>query len=222
MKIVNFADGFSSVAPPAIDDYVSQAELDAHTSNTSNPHSTTKAQVGLSNVPDVDCTNPANIIQDATHRFVTDAEKTLWNAGGIQKDTYANLLTWVLTAINGAFAFSTDTKVMYYAVDGELQEVALMKTINGTITNAQITVGTSRVRATVSGSAPSSSRKRLAITPLVTNGAIYIGGSGVTTANGRPIIGPDTIYLDWDASDYYLISDNSTGSDSIVAITEVV
>lgn len=36
--------------------------------------------VGLGNVPNVDATNPANITQDSTHRFATDAEKTSWNA----------------------------------------------------------------------------------------------------------------------------------------------
>lgn len=40
----------------------------------------TKGDVGLGSVPNVDATNPANITQDATHRFATDAEKTLWNS----------------------------------------------------------------------------------------------------------------------------------------------
>lgn len=40
----------------------------------------TKAQIGLSNVPDIDATNPSNTVQDATHRFVTDSEKSTWNA----------------------------------------------------------------------------------------------------------------------------------------------
>jgi len=35
--------------------------LTSHTSNTSNPHATTKAQVGLSDVPNVDTTNASNI-----------------------------------------------------------------------------------------------------------------------------------------------------------------
>jgi hypothetical protein len=35
--------------------------LTSHTSNTSNPHATTKAQVGLGNVADVDTTNASNI-----------------------------------------------------------------------------------------------------------------------------------------------------------------
>jgi hypothetical protein len=35
--------------------------LTSHTSNTSNPHATTKAQVGLGDVPNVDTTNASNI-----------------------------------------------------------------------------------------------------------------------------------------------------------------
>ena len=38
------------------------ANLTAHIANTSNPHSVTKAQVGLANVQDVDTTNASNII----------------------------------------------------------------------------------------------------------------------------------------------------------------
>jgi hypothetical protein len=38
-----------------------------------------KADVGLGNVPNLDTSNPANITQDATHRFATDTEKGTWN-----------------------------------------------------------------------------------------------------------------------------------------------
>lgn len=37
------------------------------------------ADVGLGNVPNVDATNPANITQSASYRFVTDTEKSTWN-----------------------------------------------------------------------------------------------------------------------------------------------
>lgn len=57
-----------------------QAKVDAHANLTNNPHATTKAQVGLGNVPNIDTTNPANISQNATYRFVSDAEKTTWNS----------------------------------------------------------------------------------------------------------------------------------------------
>jgi hypothetical protein len=38
-----------------------------------------KADVGLGNVPNIDATNPANIVQNTNYRFVTDTEKTYWN-----------------------------------------------------------------------------------------------------------------------------------------------
>jgi len=109
------------------------AQIDTHIANTSNPHATTKSQVGLANVDNtsdinkpistatqtalngkeatitagtisqyyrgdktfqtldktavglgnvvnLNTSNPANITQDSTHRFVSDAEKTTWNA----------------------------------------------------------------------------------------------------------------------------------------------
>ncbi|MBN8665802.1 MAG: hypothetical protein J0L83_14570 [Chitinophagales bacterium] len=40
----------------------------------------TKTDVGLSNVPNTDATNPANISQSSSYRFVTDTEKSTWNA----------------------------------------------------------------------------------------------------------------------------------------------
>jgi len=92
-------------------------------------------------------------------------------------------------------------------------------TMSGTITQTQKTVGTSAVRATVSGSAPSATRKKLVLKPSENNtGTIYLGGSTVTTANGMSIIGPDRIEILLDASDYYLISDLAG---QIVQILEV-
>lgn len=39
----------------------------------------TKSDVGLNNVQNIDTTNPANIIQSSTYKFVTDTEKDTWN-----------------------------------------------------------------------------------------------------------------------------------------------
>lgn len=44
-----------------------------------NPHNVTKSDVGLSNVPNLDATNPINIVQTASYRFVSDTEKSTWN-----------------------------------------------------------------------------------------------------------------------------------------------
>ena len=88
----------------------------------------------------------------------------------------------------------------------------------GTITNIQKTVGTSAVRATVSGSAPSV-RKKLLIKPSKNNtGAIYLGSSSVTTANGLELIGPDRMEFLNENNDYFLISDTAS---QVVEILEV-
>ena len=56
-----------------------QKQITDHLADTSNPHNVTKTQVGLSNVPNTDATNPANISQSALYRFVSDTEKATWN-----------------------------------------------------------------------------------------------------------------------------------------------
>jgi hypothetical protein len=81
---------------------------------------------------------------------------------------------------------------------------------DGALTQIQRTVGVTAVRATVSGGAPSNTRKLLMVKPSKNNtGAIYIGSSSVTTANGLEIIGPDRLEFIDDHSDYYLISDTA-------------
>ncbi len=83
-------------------------------------------------------------------------------------------------------------------------------TAAGTVSSAQVTVGTSAVRATVAGTAPNAARKLLLIKPSKNNsGSIYMGASGVTTSNGLEIIGPDTREFPFDSGDYYLISDTA-------------
>jgi len=55
-----YVSGVTSSIQSQIDSKANQTALDTHTSDTSNPHSVTKAQVGLSNVPNVDATDRAN------------------------------------------------------------------------------------------------------------------------------------------------------------------
>ena len=96
-----------------ITDVASETALNAHVGNTSNPHSVTKSQVGLGNVPNTDATNPANITQSSSYRFTTDAEKASWNAmiGGSIFQT-----TWNATTNSPALVSSTGTKGHYYIV----------------------------------------------------------------------------------------------------------
>lgn len=89
--------------------------------------------------------------------------------------------------------------------------------VAGTVTSAKITVGTTAVRATVAGSAPSAARKKLMIKPALTNGGnIYLGASGVTTGTGLQIVGPDRLEFEFDSADYYLISDTAGQSVEIL------
>lgn len=91
----------------------------------------TKSDIGLGNVANVDQTNPSNISQDSTHRFVTDSEKTQWNAATIPAftdltDTPNNYTgqggkaVYVKgdeTGLQFQTAVSSDEKVKYDAAD---------------------------------------------------------------------------------------------------------
>lgn len=81
-------------------------------------------------------------------------------------------------------------------------------TASGAITNIQKAVGVAAVRATVAGTSPSATRKKLLLKSSKNNtGNIFLGSATVTTANGMEIIGPDRLEFLLDSSDYYLISD---------------
>ena len=55
-----------------------------HLTRTDNPHSVTKSQVGLSNVPNTDTTTTANITDSINKRFVTDSNlTTIANTSGV-------------------------------------------------------------------------------------------------------------------------------------------
>jgi hypothetical protein len=66
------------------------AQIDTHLASTSNPHSTTKAQVGLGSVVNADTTTTANITDSTNKRFVTDANLTA--LGGISGTNTGDLL----------------------------------------------------------------------------------------------------------------------------------
>lgn len=81
------------------------------------------------------------------------------------------------------------------------------------VSQAAITVGTSAVRLTVSGSAPSAGRVVLIGAPDPSSTALfYVGGSSVTSSGGTqgiPLIGGDKFIANNDAGDYYIISDTA-------------
>ncbi len=76
-----------------------------------------KNDVGLGNVQNVDTTIAANIVQTSNYRFVTDAEKALWNSISteVTEVTYANLLTLKTTStlVKGRTYLMTDYMTTY-------------------------------------------------------------------------------------------------------------
>jgi len=135
----------------------------------------------------------------------------------------AQLTSGALTAIRmGACIVmgwdGTTHRELAVGTDGSLKTSETIS--SGTISTAQKTVGLTAVRATVSGSAPSSTRKKLWIKPSKNNlGAIYIGSSSATISTAMEIIGPDRWEVINDANDYYLISDTAG---QVVEVLEIV
>lgn len=83
-----------------------------------------------------------------------------------------------------------------------------------TVTQAAITVGTSAVRLTVSGSAPSSTRVVLVATPdTASTATFYIGSATVTNSGatrGVEIVAGQSFIANNDAGDYYIVSSAAT------------
>jgi hypothetical protein len=124
-----------------------------------------------------------------------------------------------LTSLIALFPTSIGQKTSAGSLSVVLASDSAPLMASGTITQIQRTVGVTAVRATVSGSAPSATRKKLMIKPSKNNtGSIYFGSSSVTTTNSMEIIGPDRLEFALDASDFYLISDTAG---QIVEIVEI-
>ena len=83
-----------------------------------------------------------------------------------------------------------------------------------TVKQAAITVGTSAVRLTTDGSAPSATRSILVFQPsIASSGNFYWGSSTVTSSGGTrgiQLLGGQIASLTNDAGDYYIISDSAS------------
>lgn len=109
------------------------SDLTSHTSDTSNPHSVTKTQVGLSNVPNTDCTNASNITSGtlSTDRLPVDNSSIVTNGGVI-----SSLVPTGTCSTAGATANKTVTINGFTYTDGKL---ALIKMENAN-TSSTITM----------------------------------------------------------------------------------
>lgn len=91
-----------------------------------------------------------------------------------------------------------------------------------TVTQAAVTVGTSAVRATVSGSAPASTRIALIVTPdQASTATFYIGSATVTNSGatrGAEIVAGQAFIANNDAGDYYIVS--STAGQTVTILEQ--
>ena len=99
------------------------AQIDTHLANTSNPHSVTKAQVGLSNVDNTsDATKNAASVT-LTNKTITGADFRTPIRLDMKQDTLSNLTTYASTAADGQLCFATDTKATYVVKNSSLSSV---------------------------------------------------------------------------------------------------
>jgi hypothetical protein len=107
-------------------------------------------------------------------------------------------------------------------VDSRGRQISVQATpVALTVTNAAITVGTTAVRLTVSGSAPAATRVALVGTPDVASTAtFYIGASTVTNSGatrGIEIVAGQSFIANNDAGDYWIVSSTAA---QIVTVME--
>ena len=103
------------------------------------------------------------------------------------------------------------TSILTLLGDGN-QKTQVVRT-TGTVKQAAITVGTTAVRLTTDGNAPSSTRASLVATPDLNSIAIFYVGSSTVTSSGAtrgvPLVAGEQFIANDDAGNYYIISDTA-------------
>lgn len=180
----------------------SHATIDAHLASTSNPHSTTKAQVGLGNVVDADTTTTANITDSTNKRFVSDAQLTVigntsgTNTGDQTAATVANTPAGNIAATNVQAAINELDSEKQSTITGAATSIvssnltpsrALASDASGKVAASSVTdteLGylsgvTSSIQTQISGKQAS-----LGFTPLDRAGSNSITGDITNSATG--------------------------------------
>ncbi len=103
------------------------------------------------------------------------------------------------------------------ATDEDTLNVAQETPVAKTVQQAQITVGTSAVRLVAAAGAPDADRTFLSFRPDPDSVArFFYGSSTVTTANGHEVFAGESIEREFDAADYFIISDTAAQTVHIV------
>lgn len=124
-------------------------------------------------------------------------------------------------SLTTAGALRVDASATTQPVSGTVNSKAATPTAL-TVTQAAISVGTTAVRLTVSGSAPASTRVVLVATPdTASTATFYIGSSSVTNSGatmGIAIVAGQSFIANSDAGDYYIIS--SAAAQSVLVMEQ--
>jgi len=162
----------------------------SHIANTSNPHSVTKAQVGLSNVPNTDFT--AAVATNTAKISYTDAAKV----AGIEAGAQVNTVTSVNTR-TGAVTGLAEASDVTTALSGKVDKTGDVMT--GSLTATTLTAGTD---TDVVGTALSVIRNNVAVGRIdnnasglrvqAQNGSLQLRGTGNTgiaiDASGNAVV----------------------------------
>lgn len=162
----------------------------SHIANTSNPHSVTKAQVGLSNVPNTDFT--AAVAANTAKISYTDAAKV----AGIEAGAQVNTVTSVNTR-TGAVTGLAEASDVTTALSGKVDKTGDVMT--GSLTATTLTAGTA---TDVIGTALSVIRNNVAVGRIdnnasglrvqAQNGSLQLRGTGNTgiaiDASGNAVV----------------------------------
>jgi hypothetical protein len=192
----------------------------SHIANTSNPHIVTKAQVGLSNVPNTDFTAAVAANTAARH---THANKTLLDTYSqtevnladavAKKHTHAN--SAVLDATTASFTTADETKLDGIAIGAQVNTVTSVNTRTGAVTGlaeasdltahtgntsnphsvTKSQVGLGNVDNTADSAKPISTATQTALDGKFTQRTITGTTNQVTVTNGDGVSGNPTLSL---------------------------
>jgi len=186
-----------------------EVEIKNDSGNPVPVNGTITANIGATNGIALDATLTANGVLSGAVTETAPATDTASSGLNGRLQRIAQRITSLIALFPTALGQGTMSTSMKVVIASDQSSIPVSSgSTTGTITHIQKTIGTTAVRATVAGTAASSTRKRLSIKPSKNNtGAIYYGSSTVSISSGVEIIGPNNLDFLADGSDYYLISD---------------
>lgn len=170
-----------------------------------------KTVVGLSNVPNTDATNPANITQSASYRFVTDTEKATWNRQTIWKSTVNG--TQIGTGTTSAGITYSQLITGGTFATGDIIRMRFRGTKSGTTANGSLSIYVNTTNslsgATLVGILTANTRfLQMKRDLVIKNGSsaseVWVAGTTSQTDDATQANLPSSLSINW-SNDQYII-----------------